>query len=133
MRYQDWIENEARKARSEKFQAGIDATMHLTADECATIVECQKDLSKTEGKQMARFSFTTNMPADIDPGEYEIVVDFVATPAEPMTHEYPGSPATVEIDRVYMDGNEMLIQEQLMPYLESRAWDYLEEMGENDA
>jgi hypothetical protein len=79
---------------------------------------------------MSTFRIPGNMPAELDPGEYEIEIEFTATPAEPMTHEYPGSPATVDIDRVYMDGEEMLIQDELLPHLEEAAWDYLNSMDE---
>ena len=77
---------------------------------------------------MATFRFEWNMPAEIDPEESDILIDFNAEPAERQTFDYPGSPATVEIDRVYAKGREIEVTEELMPFLVEAAWGYLESL-----
>jgi len=69
--------------------------------------------------------------------ELEIEVDFDATPAERMTHDYPGCDAEVEINQVVVitTGKEIelsiedeeLLEEEILGWLESyddERWDY---------
>lgn len=77
---------------------------------------------------MSRHRFPWNMPYEIDPAESDIVIEFTAEEAEPMTRDYPGSDATVEIDRVTQDGVEIEVTTEMLPYLEAAAWNYLESL-----
>ena len=77
---------------------------------------------------MATYRFQTNIHADFDPDEPDITVDFVATKGERQTHDSPGSPPTVEIERMYMHGHEMFIPDGMLPFLEDEAWQYLERL-----
>ena len=68
--------------------------------------------------------------------EIEIEVDFDASPAERMTHDYPGCDASVEINYVEVAGgktielskeDEELMEEEILDWLitqEDERWDY---------
>ena len=80
---------------------------------------------------MASYRFNWNLPYELDPDESEITVEFDASPGERQTHDYPGSPAVVEIERVLKDGREYTaLTSELLAELESAAWDYLERLEE---
>ena len=68
--------------------------------------------------------------------EFKIAIDFDATPAERMTHDYPGCDAEVEINYIVTsDGKEIelskedteLMEEEILDWLvsqEDERWDY---------
>ena len=81
---------------------------------------------------MASYRFEWNLPAEIDPDEPEITVEFDAEPGEPQTFDYPGSPAIVEIERVTQNGVPINPRafKSIYKELQQASWDYLERLEE---
>lgn len=83
-----------------------------------------------EGRGTGHDTTSGNIPAEFDPNETEVQIEFDWADPEPKTHDYPGSPGGIDITRVITTAGKELnldqIPRELGRYLESAAEDYLE-------